>query len=193
MFTNHTQPHFSVRDLETQDFDRIADYWLLSDLDYLHGIGVDVRLLPSREDFFKMLAVQMGLSFEKKQSYCKIWVVDGIAVGHCNINNIVFGQSAFMHLHIWQPANRRKGCGMPLLQLTIPHFFTNYHLCELYCEPYALNPAPHVALARLGFSLIKEYVCIPGNICFKQSVKLWRLTLSDYNVRFSVVGKDASQ
>jgi hypothetical protein len=45
----------------------------------------------------------------------------------------------------------------------------------LYCEPYALNPAPNKTLEKLGFKFLKTYTTIPGWINFEQEVNLWEL------------------
>jgi len=105
---------------------------------------------------------------------CMIWLFNGKAIGHCNVNNIIFGQSAFMHLHMWNAPNRKKGMGSQLVQLSIPYFFKHLELKELFCEPYALNPAPNKTLAKLGFQFIKKHVTIPGSLNFEQEVNRWR-------------------
>ena len=43
-------------------------------------------------------------------------------VNHLDIqtfNQIKFGERAFMHLHLWNPENRRKGIGSELVQKII--------------------------------------------------------------------------
>jgi RimJ/RimL family protein N-acetyltransferase len=85
-----------------------------------------------------------------------------------------------MHLHLWQSADRIKGLGTQLVWLSLPFFFDNYLLKTLYCEPYALNPAPNKTLEKVGFHKIREYVSIPGWLNFEQPVQLWQLTREQY-------------
>ena len=64
--------------------------------------------------------------------------------------------------------------------MTIPCYFKNLQLKKLICEPYALNPAPHKTLEKLGFQFEKEYVTVPGSINFEQPVKRWVLSFESY-------------
>lgn len=160
-----------VREAILDDVAQIADYWLNSDKEYLVGMGVDLNKLPNQEYFVNMLSAQIALPIKEKQSYALVWMVDGAAIGHCNINGIEYGEYAYMHLHIWNTDQRRRGVGATLLERSLPFFFNNYELKRLYCEPYADNPAPHKALERVGFVLEKEYITTPGSICFEQRVK----------------------
>lgn len=173
-------PILSVRELRPTDIDAIADYWLNADRAYLEGMGVDTAKMPGREEWSAMLTEQLATPLKEKKSYALIWEVDGKAIGHSNINKIIFGQEAYMHLHIWEPKARKKGYGVQLVRLSLPLFFTNYELQTLYCEPYALNPAPNRVLERAGFRLVKEYVTTPGWINFEQPVRLWAMTKEEF-------------
>jgi len=127
-----------------------------------------------------MLQEQIGQPYEKKGSYCMIWLLDDKPVGHSNINKIIFGEEAYMHLHIWDSSSRQKGMGSSLILLTLPWFFNNYALKKLLCEPYALNPAPNKALEKAGFSFVRKYTTTPGWLNFEQEVNLWEMSLEQY-------------
>jgi RimJ/RimL family protein N-acetyltransferase len=115
-----------------------------------------------------------------RQSYCTIWQEGRQAIGHCNVNKLVFGQEAFMHLHLWCPDRRYQGLGMPLVRQSLKLFFGRLELQDLYCEPYALNPAPNAVLARVGFDFDKQYVTVPGSINFEQMVNRWRMSRAQF-------------
>lgn len=170
----------SVRELQEKDITPLSDYWFSAEPGFLEGIGVDLAKMPARDEWQEMLATQMRQGYEEKQSYCVIWQADGQAVGHSNVNKIVFGQEAFMHLHLWKPDFRQKGMGTDLVKLSLPYFFKNLQLKTLYCEPYALNPAPNKTLEKVGFDFLKEYITTPGWINFEQPVCLWALTLEKF-------------
>ncbi|MFY0644849.1 MAG: GNAT family N-acetyltransferase [Bacteroidia bacterium] len=161
--------------MTASDVTHICDYWLLSDDDYLKGMGVDLAKVPSREELSNMLNTQLQLPLSQRQSFALIWLLNGNPFGHCNVNQIEFGKRANMHLHIWSQENRNKGIGTALLKLSIPIFFEELKLSELYCEPYAFNPAPNKILKSIGFEFIKKYMTIPGSINFEQEVNQWRL------------------
>jgi len=165
----------SVREIQSPDIDLITDYWLGANPAFLEGMGVDRSKMPSREQWQEMLMAQLGQAYPEKQSYCTIWELDGVAVGHCNVNKIVFGEEAYMHLHMWQPSAREKGLGTAFVQLSLPYFFRNLALQRIYCEPYALNPAPNKTLEKLGFQLLKSVVTTPGWLNFEQAVHVWVL------------------
>ncbi|GAB5400157.1 MAG: hypothetical protein Aureis2KO_17420 [Aureisphaera sp.] len=166
----------NVREIALKDIPSLVNYWLESDDDFLVGMGVDLSKVPSRDVLEEMFAEQIGAHYKDKKSYALIWEIDGMASGHTNINQIEFGKKAQMHLHLWDSKNRKRGLGLELVKRSLPYYFNHYELEELYCEPYALNPAPNKTLAKLGFEFIKTYETIPGSINFLQEVNQWRLT-----------------
>lgn len=167
---------FSVREIQAPDLVPLVDYWMQATPDYLLGMGADPAKLPAREAFTTMIAEQLGQPYPDKKSYCIIWEADHRPIGHCNVNKIVFGESAYMHLHLWDGSIRQQGLGAAFIRMALPYFFNNLQLQRLYCEPYALNPAPNKTLAKVGFTFVKEHVTIPGFLNFEQSVCLWALT-----------------
>lgn len=166
----------SIKEIEQEDVASIVNYWHQPDHDFLISMGVDLSKIPPRQDLYNMLIAQMELPYQEKQSYCIIWLLNGEAVGHSNVNKIVFGREAYMHLHLWQNASRQKGMGTSFVKMTIPYFFRNLQLKDLYCEPYALNPAPNKTLQRVGFTKLKTYTTIPGYLNYEQEVNLWHLS-----------------
>ncbi|MFN0216420.1 MAG: GNAT family N-acetyltransferase [Saprospiraceae bacterium] len=166
----------SVRELEKSDIGLIAEYWLNATPEFLLGMGVDLNRMPSFDEIEAALLEQLSLEIPEKKSYCIIWQVDGKPVGHSNINKIQFGLEAFMHLHLWQPETRQKGIGVNLVKMTLPFFFEKYQLKTLFCEPYALNPAPNKTLEKVGFRFVKEHITIPGAINFEQPARLWEMS-----------------
>lgn len=169
----------SVREITENDIVPLTGYWLEATDIFLTGMGVDLSKMPSRKELTGMLSHQISVPYEHKQSYCIIWLKDNLPVGHCNINKIIFGEEASMHLHIWNEYNRHKGMGAEFIKISVPYFFENLRLKKIYSEPYSLNPAPHKTLAKAGFTFVKEYITIPGWINFEQSVKQWQLVIHE--------------
>lgn len=165
----------SVRELTAADVPLLADYWASADKDYLLSMGALIEKIPPRENLAAMLGEQLLQSYPDKRSYAIIWLIDGQPVGHCNVNNIEFGNQASMHLHMWNGANRKKGSGAELVKMTLPWFFNNLQLQKIICEPYALNEAPNRTLEKIGFDLVKEYITTPGYLNFEQPVKQWEM------------------
>ena len=170
------QVKLSVRQLEVSDFENIVDYFLKSNDNFLLSMGVDISKLPSREAWLNILMSDFYLPAEKKSFYYIIWLMNNEPVGHSNINKIVLGEEAYMHLHLWQTEARKKGLGLDFLKLTLPYYFHTFKLKILYCEPSAVNAAPNKTLEKLGFDFIKSYDTIPGWINAYQTVNRWCLT-----------------
>lgn len=162
--------------MQFSDIESLTQYWLGSDAAHLLAMGVDLAKVPARDELEAMLCQQIELPLEAKRSYGLIWELDGQPVGHTNTNPSYFGDHAFMHLHLWQGVHRKKGLGTEFVKLSLPHFFNNLQLEVLYCQPYALNPAPNSTLEKVGFIFLKEYITVPGSINFEQSVKLWKMS-----------------
>ncbi|MBL4577450.1 MAG: GNAT family N-acetyltransferase [Flavobacteriales bacterium] len=174
----------TVREIQEGDIQGILSYWLDSDSDHLKSMGVDLEKIPPLEQLQMRLRTQLKQSYKEKVSYCTIWEIDGEAVGHCNVSDILYGKTASMHLHMWANENRGKGCGLKLVAMSLPWFFNNLELEYLICEPYALNPAPNKTIERLGFEFVKEYETIPGSLNFMQPVKQWRLSRDKFKETF---------
>ena len=170
----------SVRELRHSDIEPLSDYWFKSDPAFLIAMGVDLTKMPKEEDWKMMLSEQITQAYTEKKSFCIIWLLNNEAIGHSNVNKIIFGEEAFMHLHIWKADSRTKGLGLNFVKMTLPWFFEKLQLKRIYCEPYALNPAPNKTLEKIGFKFVKEYITTPGWINFEQPVKQWNLTLEKF-------------
>jgi len=179
----------SVREAEESDLENIIDYFLKADRQFLHGMGVDPVKLPTKEKWLTLISSDHKQPIESKSLFYVIWLLDQVPIGHSNINKINFGEEAYMHLHMWRGDNRQKGIGLEFVKMSLPYYFNNFKLKNLYCEPYALNPAPNKTLKKLGFDLIKQYETIPGWIGFHQPVNKWRMTSQNIN-RFRADSRD---
>jgi RimJ/RimL family protein N-acetyltransferase len=170
----------SVREIELKDIALICDYWFGSDSSYLVAMGVDLNKMPSKQQLEEVLSKQILAFYTEKESYTLIWEMNGEQIGHSNINKIEFGRKAAFHLHIWSEENRNKGLGSKLVRMSLPFYFENFQLEQLYCEPYALNPAPNNVLPKLGFHHDETLLAIPGAINFEQEVHRWILNKNDF-------------
>jgi RimJ/RimL family protein N-acetyltransferase len=170
----------NVREITEKDIEYLVKYWTESDPASMLLMGVDLNKIPEPEALENMLMEQIKTEITKKQSYCIIWELDGRPAGHSNVNKISFGKEAYMHLHLWNSNERMKGMGSGFVKKTLPHFFENLKLQNLYCEPFAFNEAPNRTLKKLGFQFEKRYVTIPGSLNFEQEVNRWALNKDQY-------------
>ncbi|TYP96042.1 RimJ/RimL family protein N-acetyltransferase [Tenacibaculum adriaticum] len=150
-----------VRHSKPEDFILISNYFTKKPNDYWLNMGVDPTKLPNEEFWLNKLNEEYIKPLQEKNLFYLIWEINGEAVGHSNVNNIVFGEEAEMHLHIWNSENTKKGVGMNLLKLTIPMYFKVLKIEKLFCQPYAYNPAPNKVIPRLGFDFVKKHKPIP--------------------------------
>jgi len=162
--------------MNESDIKLIIDYFINADSQFLKEMGADKSKLPNRTEWIKKLNREFKRQNEQKEFYYIIWLIDNQPIGHSNINNIDFGETATMHLHLWKSNNRKHGLGFELLKQTIPFYFNNFKLDRLICEPYSLNPAPNEILKKVGFEFVKEYKTTPGWINFHQNVNRYLLT-----------------
>lgn len=165
----------SAREMTITDVNLIIDYFLESSPEFLRGIGVDINKLPGKKEWSKIIIDDFEQPVERKKLYYVIWQINNIPVGHSHINDIIFGEQAYMHLHLWHSGNRKKGGGSYFIKESLGYFFQIFKLQKLFCQPYALNPAPNKTLQKTGFEFIKKYETIPGWLNFKQFVNLWVL------------------
>jgi RimJ/RimL family protein N-acetyltransferase len=170
----------SVREIKKEDISLLVEYWFTAKAQFLLGMGVDITKMPKRDEFSTMLTDQLRQSYNEKQSYCTIWCINGKAIGHSNVNKIVFGREASMHLHVWNTAVRQKGNGVNFVKMSLSYFFDNLKLQKVYSEPYALNPAPNKTLQKAGFTFVKKYTTTPGFINFEQEVNRWEISCEEY-------------
>ncbi len=168
--------YLNVREIEIRDIDYLLNYWYSLSAQQLTNMGADINKLPARNEFSKSLVEQINLPIEKKQSFALIWELNGKQIGHTNANQIQFEKSATMHLHLWNSNNSKKGLGMTLVEKSLPIYFEKLKLQNLFCEPYALNPAPNKTMSKIGFEFVKKHTTIPGTINYKQEVNRWLLT-----------------
>jgi hypothetical protein len=61
------------------------------------------------------------------------------------------------------------------LRRSIEVFLRRFALAQLYCEPYAGNPAPNQVLAKVGFRFVRRYRTTPGLINSEQEVNRYVL------------------
>ena len=171
----------SVREITKADFNLIIDYFLGSSPEFLKALGVDINKLPAKKEWERIISDDFAQPPEQKKLYYVIWQMEGVSVGHSNINDIVFGKEAYMHLHLWHAGNRNKGDGTYFIKESLGYYFGKFDLQKIFCQPYALNPAPNHTLKKAGFRFIKTYETIPGWLNFKQPVNLWELNCNEFH------------
>jgi RimJ/RimL family protein N-acetyltransferase len=169
-------PAIEIRPFASQqDYERMIDYFLAAEPDFLLGMGVDPKKIPDRATWLARLLPDLEKGDPEKQTCYVGWIYDGAMVGHSNVNKLKYGDEAHIHLHIWNATVRRHGHGSTFFKLSANYFLNRFKLRRLLCEPYAENPAPNRVLKKVGFKFIKRYRTVPGLINLEQDVNQYEL------------------
>jgi RimJ/RimL family protein N-acetyltransferase len=144
----------TVRPLAATDFDGFINYWLGLSPAEIERMGVAIDRMPSatrmRSDLERMLTVRN----RDVRTFVLAWCVNGEAIGHSSLKDIVPGDSGSIHLHMWHTDLRGKGHGAHLFCLAVVDFYKRFKLRQMICEPKADNLAANRLLQRIGFPLI---------------------------------------
>lgn len=165
----------SIREIESQDIEKMIDYFHSSSEDYIKAMGASKSKLPSKQEWINQLLLEFEKPLKQRKFHYVYWCLNGVDIGHSNINQVEFGKCGTMHLHMWLENNRQNGMGQEFLRQSVAHYFKKIQLQKLICEPYAENIAPNRTLLKLGFQFIKNYETIPGKINFLQMVNRFEL------------------
>lgn len=169
----------TIKELEHKDAELIVEYWYsLTDLELLK-FGADKTKFLKPKYWEQKLKHEIDENLEQKQFYYVLWFLDNVPIGHSNIDQIKFGETAFMHLHLWKSDFRQRNLGFQFLQKSIPLYFKIFDLKKLCCEPKSDNKAPNRVLEKLGFYFIKQSEKTPNWITFNQEVNEYILNRNE--------------
>lgn len=175
-----TEKNLSVREYQLNDIEKVVNYFVDADDEFVKDMGADKSKFPTKEEWTNKLKSELGKPYSQKTFYYIIWLINDEPIGHSNVNAIDYGKTAVMHLHIWDNKKRKSGFGLEFLKLTIPYYFKHLKLETLICEPSAKNPAPNRTLKKVGFELVKTYDTTPGWINFHQTVNRFELSKAEF-------------
>jgi len=126
--------------------------------------GVDRALLPTPGDWIALYEKDYLRPIQERVNYLLIWELDGSTVGFSSADRIVYGDQAFMHLHILNQENRKQGLGVAFVRESARVYFNALGLERLFCEPNAFNVAPNRALQGAGFPVPLTHEAQPSPI-----------------------------
>jgi hypothetical protein len=148
----------SIRPMQAADVSLMVQYWMNCTDEDLSRMGADKTKLPSTEAFSLVLHEICKTPQSDAKSFYLIWLIDGVAVGHSALKDIVHGEIAHMHLHLWNEDYRGKGHGRKLFCLCALEFYKLFKLKLILCEPRASHPMPNSMLSKIGFQKWKTYL-----------------------------------
>jgi RimJ/RimL family protein N-acetyltransferase len=148
----------SVRPLAPKDFDDFINYWLELSQVEIERLGVAIDRLPSATQMRSDLEAMLAAPPDSARSFVLAWCINGEAIGHSSLKDIVPAEFGSIHLHMWRADLRGKGHGSYLFCLAAVDFYERFHLKRIICEPKADNPSPNRLLQKMGFPLISTRI-----------------------------------
>ena len=154
----------TVRPLAIEDFDGYITYFTRPSQADAERMGLDINRVPSADRLRTDLEAMIAAPLDRRSSFVLAWCVDGKAVGHSSLKDIVPGDFGSIHLHMWRADLRGKGYGSRLFCLSALDFYERFSLKRIICEPKADNPMANRLLQRIGFPLILTHVAASSEI-----------------------------
>jgi RimJ/RimL family protein N-acetyltransferase len=152
-FGRHMQ--LAIRPLQLSDVDRILRYFYDASEADIERMGIDRSAFPPETVMRESLARVARTTAGQGDSAYVVWLADGEPLGFSSLKDIVPGEHAGMHLHMWE--SRGRGLGAQLFCFSALEFYRLYELPKIFCEPRAGNPMLNRMLQKVGFPLVRTY------------------------------------
>jgi RimJ/RimL family protein N-acetyltransferase len=165
----------TAREMLFSEIGLIIDYFHNATPEHLEMMGVDPSRLPPRSAWLERYARELTLPVEQRASFATIWLSGDRAIGFSTCNPVIYGEHAYMHLHIVEVGYRQQGIGIAGVKRSTTIYFERLKLKRLFCEPNAFNVAPNRTLQKCGFKYLKTHMTVPGQINYHQPVTRWVL------------------
>ena len=158
-----------VREMLLEEVGLVIDYFHGSTPEHLELLGVDPTRLPGRSQWRQLYEHDFAQPMAKRRTLLALWQLDGQPLGFSAADRIVHGEEAYMHLHVFDPSDRRRGHGEACVRRCVDLYFRALELERLYCEPNAFNVGPNRTLQKAGFRYVKTHTTVPGPLNYHPS------------------------
>lgn len=125
----------SVRDMTLADVGIRIEYFHGASDGHLRTLGVDRSLLPDRQAWRAFYEEDHARPLHQRANFSLVWELDGQPVGFSSTDRIIFGQEAFMHLHIVDASLRQGGFGVEYVKMS-----TRVYFKKLSCSDCSASP-----------------------------------------------------
>jgi RimJ/RimL family protein N-acetyltransferase len=157
-------PELGVRPLAIEDLDGFIAYFTRPSKADAERMGLDINRVPSATQLRSDMKAMIATPIDRLSSFVLAWCVDGQAIGHSSLKDIVPGEFGRMHLHMWRADLRGKGYGPRFFCLSAIDFYNRFNLQRIICEPKADNPMANRTLRKIGFRLILTHVAASSEL-----------------------------
>jgi RimJ/RimL family protein N-acetyltransferase len=175
----------TVRPLATEDLDGYIAYFTQPSKADAKRMGLAIDRVPSPTQLRSDLEAMIAAPLNRLRSFVLAWCVDGKAVGHSSLKDIVLGDFGSIHLHIWRTDLRGKGYGPRLFCLSALDFYERFNLKRIICEPKADNPMANRMLKKIGFPLVLTHVAASSELSVVCQLNRYEI-LRDVAERYAV-------
>jgi RimJ/RimL family protein N-acetyltransferase len=183
---NHQQDvRLTVRPLASEDFDCFIAYFTRASKADAERMGLAIDRVPSAAQLRSDLEAMIATPIDRLRSFVLAWCVDGKAIGHSSLKDIVPGDFGSIHLHIWRADLRGKGYGPRLFCLSALDFYERFNLKRIICEPKADNPMANRMLKKIGFPLVLTHVAASSELSVVCELNRYEI-LRDIAERYAV-------
>lgn len=156
----------TVRPLASEDFDGYISYFTQATKADAERMGLAIERVPSASQMRSDLQSMVATPVDQLRTFVLAWCLDGKAIGHSSLKDIVLGEFGSMHLHMWRADLRGKGYGPRLFCLSAIDFYQRLNLKRIICEPKADNPMANRMLKKVGFPLVLTHVAASSDLAF---------------------------
>jgi RimJ/RimL family protein N-acetyltransferase len=154
----------TVRPLATEDLDGYIAYFTRPSKADAERMGLAIDRVPSSTRLRSDLETMIAAPLHRLRSFVLAWCVDGKAVGHSSLKDIVPGDFGSIHLHMWRADLRGKGYGPRLFCWSALDFYERFNLKRIICEPKADNSMANRLLKKIGFPLVLTHVAASSEL-----------------------------
>ena len=156
----------TVRPLASEDFDNYISYFTQATTADAERMGLAIERVPSASQMRSDLQSMVATPVDQLHTFVIAWCLDGKAIGHSSLKDIVPGEFGSVHLHMWRADLRGKGYGPRLFCLSTIEFYQRLNLKRIICEPKADNPMANRMLKKIGFPLVLTHVAASSELAF---------------------------
>ena len=175
----------TIRPLATEDLDDYIAYFTRISKADAERMGLAIDRVPSATKLRSDLEAMITAPLDRLRSFVLAWCVDGKAIGHSSLKDIMPGDFGSIHLHVWRADLRGKGYGPRLFCLSALDFYERFNLRRIICEPKADNPMANRMLKKIGFPLVLTHVAASSELSVVCELNRYEI-LRDIAERYAV-------
>jgi len=98
----------NVRPMQLEEVSVVIDYFHRASAEHLETLGVDPTRLPDPSKWRQLYEHEYSQPLERRGSFMVLWELEGRPMGFSTVDRLKYGEEAYMHLHVIDPALYRR-------------------------------------------------------------------------------------